>query len=321
VYLPTPHERRDRIAFSMKILGVPRSTLYVLIAAVTLLTGCHSAMLDHPRQAPGVKMQDVTFHSAALNRDMPYRVYLPAKLSPGQRLSVVYLLHGSGGSFQNWSNYSDVDQYAAQGLILVMAEGGSSYFVNASLKPEEKYEDYLVNDLIADVESRFPAAKGRENRAIVGVSMGGFAAVKLALTHPDLFVFAGAISPAIDVPSRRFSLRRWSQSMRFRTLFGPDGSQSRLASDPFRLIQSANPSVTPYIYMTAGEQEPLLEPIRRFASRLQARHFAYKFHTKPGGHDWNEWDAQIPACFDSLLHHLPQQPGLSKEPLRRCVIL
>jgi enterochelin esterase-like enzyme len=59
--------------------------------------------------------------------------------------------------------------------------------------------------------------------------------------------------------------------------------------------------------MTAGEHEPLLEPIRRFASRLHDRHFAYEFHTKPGGHDWNEWDAQIPACFDSLMHHLPSQ--------------
>jgi S-formylglutathione hydrolase FrmB len=294
----------------MKIVGISRPTLPVLVAVALLLIGCHPApqpQPDHPRQSPGVKMQDVTFHSAALHRDMPYRVYLPAKLSPGQKLPVVYLLHGNGGAFQNWSNYSDVAHYAAQGLILVMPEGGSSYFVNAALKPQDRYEDYFVNDLIADVESRFPAARDRENRAIIGVSMGGFAAVKLALARPDLFVFAGAISPAIDVPSRRFTLRRWGQSMRFRTLFGPAGSPTRLASDPFHLVQSANPDVTPYIFISAGEQEPLLEPIRRFASRLQARPFAYEFHTRPGAHDWGEWDAQIPACFDSLLHHLPQQ--------------
>jgi S-formylglutathione hydrolase len=238
---------------------------------------------------------------------MPYRVYLPAKLIPGQKLPVIYLLHGNGGTFRNWSNYSDVAHYATQGLILVMPEGGSSYYMNATLKPADRYEDYLVNDLITDVESRFPAAKGRENRAIVGVSMGGFAAVKLALARPDLFVFAGAISPAIDAPSRRFSFRRWGQSMRFRTLFGPAGSQSRQASDPFHLVQSASPAATPYIFITAGEQEPLLDPIRRFATRLQDRRFAYEFHTKPGAHDWTQWDAQIPACFDSLLHHLSPQ--------------
>jgi hypothetical protein len=31
------------------------------------------------------------------------------------------------------------------------------------------------------------------------------------------------------------------------------------------------------------------------------------FHTKPGGHDWGEWDSQIPGCFESLLQHL--KPG------------
>lgn len=294
----------------MKIIRMTRPTVPAFSIAALFLSGCHSApqlMPDYPRQSPGVTICDVTFHSAALNRDMPYRVYLPAKHIPGQNLPVVYLLHGNGGTFKNWSNYSNVAQYADHGLILVMPDGGESYFVNAALKPEDKYENYLVNDLISDVESRFPAAKGRKSRAIVGVSMGGFAAVKLALSHPNLFVFAGAISPAIDVPSRHFTLRRWGQSMRFRTLFGPTGSQSRLASDPFRLVQSADPGVTPYIYMTAGEQEPLLEPIRRFASRLHDRHFAYEFHTRPGAHDWTQWDSQIPACFDSLLQHFPPQ--------------
>jgi S-formylglutathione hydrolase FrmB len=271
------------------------------------LAGCHSTpqlLPDNPRQFPGVVMQDVTFFSTALNRNMPYRVYLPAKPVPGRKLPVIYLLHGSGGSFQNWSNYSDVGHYAALGLILVMVEGGSSYYVNAALNPQDKYEDYVVHDLIADVEARFPAASGRDSRAIVGVSMGGYAAVKLALSHPDLFVFSGGISPAIDVPSRRFSWRRWGQSLRFRTLFGPDESSARKAADPFQLIRSANPAQTPYLYLTSGDNEPLLDPIRRFATMVREHHLNSEFHTKPGAHTWTQWDAQIPDCFDSLLSHL-----------------
>jgi S-formylglutathione hydrolase FrmB len=228
------------------------------------------------------------------------------------KLPVVYLLHGNGGNFWNWSSYSDVSRYAATpesgGLILVMPQGDSSYFVNAALKPEDRYNDYLVNDLIADVESRFPTARGRENRTIVGVSMGGYAAVELALTRPELFGFAGAISPAIDVPSRRFSWKRWGQWQRFRNIFGDWGSETRRAKDPFVTVVGADPAETPYLYLTAGEQEALLEPIQRFASRLKARGFAYEFHTKPGAHDWNEWDAQIPGCFESLISHL-KRPG------------
>jgi S-formylglutathione hydrolase FrmB len=279
----------------------------VAVAALAVLAGCHRhqlAVIDHPRSFPGVVSKDVTFYSSALDRNMTYRVYLPREVPAGTKLATVYLLHGCGTTFRDWSNYSDVGAYAANGLILVMVDGACSYYVNAALNAKDRYEDYFVHDLISDAESRFPVLRCRQNRAIVGVSMGGFAAVKLALTRPDLFAFAGAISPAIDVPSRAFSASRWWQSMRFRTTFGPAGSETRMHSDPFILVNSADPVQTPYLYITAGEQEPLLPPIRRFVTILKLRSYAYEFHTKPGGHDWNEWDTQIPGCFESLIAHI-----------------
>jgi len=279
----------------------------VAIVALAVLAGCDHdqlAVMDHPRSFPGVVSKDATFYSSALDRSMTYRVYLPRDVSAGTRLPTVYLLHGCGTSFRDWSNYSDVGTYAANGLILVMVDGACSYYVNAALNAKDRYQDYFVHDLISDAESRFPILRGRENRAVVGVSMGGFAAVELALTRPDLFAFAGAISPAIDVPSRGFSARRWSQSMRFRTTFGPTGSETRVHSDPFILVKYADPAHTPYLYITAGEQEPLLPPIRRFVTLLKLRNYAQEFHTKPGGHDWYEWNTQIPGCFASLISHI-----------------
>jgi len=293
----------------MRIMQVMRNMLLPCSLVLLLLAGCRNseqALPDRPQLVPGVAMQDVTFFSFALKRQMPYRVFLPGNLAPGQKLPVVYLLHGGNGGFRDWSNDSDVAHYAAQGIILIMPEGAFSYYQNAALKPEEKYEDYLVNDLIVDVETRFPVARGRESRAIIGISMGGFAAIKLALSRPELFAFAGAISPSIDVLHRRFSPKRYGEWWRIRTIFGPSGSNSRLSRDPFMLVQSANPAATPYVYLTAGDREPLLEPNRRFAARLSQRHFLYEFHTKPGGHDWTEWDSQISGCFDSLLLHLKQ---------------
>ena len=63
---------------------------------------------DRPRLTPGVSLQDVTFRSAALNRDMQYRVISPLAMESGQKLKVVYLLHGRDAGFRDWSNYSDV---------------------------------------------------------------------------------------------------------------------------------------------------------------------------------------------------------------------
>jgi enterochelin esterase-like enzyme len=78
-----------------------------------LLAECRQrepVIMDHPRAFAGLRMEDVTFRSAALARDMAYRVYLPVEATPGRKLSVIYLLHGGGGGFKDWSNYSDVSR-------------------------------------------------------------------------------------------------------------------------------------------------------------------------------------------------------------------
>ena len=223
-------------------------------------------------------MRDVSFHSAALNREMPYRVVLPLQVAASQKLPVVYLLHGGGGDFREWSNDSDVAQFAERRLILVMPEGNSSYYMNSAEQPQDRYEDYIVNDLIADVEGKFPVAAGRSNRAIVGVSMGGFGAVTLAIRHPGLFAFAGGLSSAIDVPRRAFTIKRLQQSRQYESIFGPSGSPTRRDRDPFVLFKRANPAAAPYFFLTCGEQEGLLPANREFAALLGQRHFRYEFH-------------------------------------------
>jgi S-formylglutathione hydrolase FrmB len=185
---------------------------------------------------------------------------------------------------------------AAKGLILVMPDGSLSYWENEAGAPHDRYGDFLLNDLRGDVEQRFPVRTDRAGRAIVGVSMGGFAAMEYALKRPELFAFAGAFSPAIDATERRFSWRRLGQSMRLRKVFGPDGSKERRDEDPFELVKTADPSKTPYIYVTAGEQEAPLGPVRRFAGDLKRRGFAYEFHTAPGGHGWQTWNRQTDGC-------------------------
>jgi putative tributyrin esterase len=276
-----------------------------LLCGVTLLTaackrGGSEPQRDSPRLTPKVTLSDVTFHSTALNRDMQYRVVLPANIANGQNLPVVYLLHGGGGGFRDWSNYSDVAHFAEQGLILVMPEGNSSYFTNAAERPKDKYEDYIVIDLISDAESKFPVLKGRANRAIIGVSMGGFGAVKLGLRHPELFAFVGGISPAIDVPSRPFSIKRLEQWRRHRAIFGAWGSVTQRNNDPFVIARSADPAAAPYIFLSCGEQDGLLPSVREFAAVLGERHFQYEFHTSPGGHNWAQWNAWVARVFQSL---------------------
>lgn len=278
----------------------------MLFSILIVAPACHKQAQpapDHPRLAANVQMQDVRFYSQALGRGMPYRVFLPATLPANEKFPAIYLLHGGGGGYRDWSNYSDVVQYAARGLILVMPEGESSYYMNAVKHPADRFEDYIVKDLIADVEHRFPVAPDREHRAIAGLSMGGFGAIVLSLKHPDLFIFAAALSPALDVPTRPFSIKRIGQYREHSAIFGDWGSQSRRDNDPYTLARNADSAKVPYLFVTCGNQEGLLPANKKFAAILQSRGFPYEFHVVSGGHDWNQWNSRVPALFESLQAH------------------
>lgn len=281
-----------------------------VICFFVFLLGCSNkseVRHDRPRLTPKVRMQDITFRSASLARDMQYRVIFPNTIANQQKLPVVYLLHGGGGNYQDWSNYSDVAKYAESGLILVMPEGAYSYYTNAADRPEDRYEDYIVEDLISDVESRFPVTGERGKRAIVGVSMGGYGAIKLALVHPELFGFAAGMSSAIDVPSRPFSIKRWGQWKSHRAIFGPWNGELQHKNDPFVLARSVDPKNVPYLFLTCGEQEGLLSSNRQFSRLLAARRFQFEYDFGPGSHDWNQWNGWLPKLFKSLMEHVDTQ--------------
>jgi S-formylglutathione hydrolase FrmB len=282
---------------------------FVLVMTVlALVASCRKEAVqptpDHPRLSSNVTMQDVTFYSPSLQRNMQYRAVFPKNMGQHE-LPSVYLLHGGGGGFRDWTNYSDVAQFAESGFILVMPEGNASYYTNSATNDKDRYEDYIARDVIADVESKFPAQPDREHRAIVGLSMGGFGAIKIGLDHPDLFTFVGGLSSAIDVPRRPFSIKRVSQYAHHRSIFGPWGSDARKARDPFLALSKIDPKRAPFFYLTCGEQEGLLGTNRQFAEQLRKHNFKYVFLPGPGGHDWNQWNRRLPDLFQKLETRLP----------------
>jgi S-formylglutathione hydrolase FrmB len=249
-----------RLRRDLRIIGLAGT----LVLAGVWVSGCsreHKREVVAPVTVPaGAVLTDRTFWSEALGRSVTYRVVAPAAYRPGMRTRVVYLLHGNGQTHQEWTRWSHVAELATQGYVLVMPEGGSGYFMNSAGHPQDRYEDFVTRDLVADAERGLPSPVTRAQRAIVGDSMGGFAALVLGMKHPELYGFVGALSPPVDAAERRFTLRRLEQSLGFRTIFGPDGSATRKADDPFVLARAVDPAAMPYIFLSAGRGEPLLGP-------------------------------------------------------------
>ncbi len=143
-----------------------------------------------------------TFHANALERDWPYVVYLPTGYrAEGVRYPVLYLLHGNNGEPMDWVTQgnlqSTVDALIAHHeiapVVIVMPQGGTDWYVDR----KEKMETAFFSDLMPEIESHFAVADTRDGRAIGGVSMGGFGALRYTLEHPDRFCGTMLLSPAI----------------------------------------------------------------------------------------------------------------------------
>lgn len=161
------------------------------------------ALLCGPAKA-GV-LQPFHYPSRALDRDRTALVYVPSPM-PREKIPVLYLLHGRDGSAGDWDRLADlkavldrmIEQKRIKPMLVVMPEGENSWYVDsAAVGGPGDFETDLQRDLPAAIEAAFPVANDRMNRAIAGLSMGGYGALRIALTNPVRYGAVAALSPAI----------------------------------------------------------------------------------------------------------------------------
>src|SRR5215203_4387970 len=124
-----------------------------------------------------------------MRRKIPYRVILPDGCRDHEReLPVLYLLHGLFGNCANWTELTGLAAYAEGKRIgIVMPDGGDGWYTDSATRSGDKYESYLLDEFLPYIEDRYGISKNRAGRAVAGLSMGGYGALKFALKRPDLF--------------------------------------------------------------------------------------------------------------------------------------
>jgi S-formylglutathione hydrolase FrmB len=258
---------------------------FLVVAAVTLILS--SSLFANSR------VDTVKFQSKLVNATLPYNVILPPDYDAAKtaRYPVLYLLHGLTGHYTDWVGRTNIADYAAQyRIIVVTPEGNDSWYI-------ENYETYILLELIPDVQQRYRTIEARDGRAIAGLSMGGYGAIKFGLKSPQTFAFAASMSGAFGMT--RFTDEQvpasWRESLK---LFGPAGSQTRKANDLFELIGNVPASQIaslPYFYFDCGtEDSPLIFPYnRQLADMMVDRKIPHEYRELPGDHSWAYWDRQV----------------------------
>jgi putative tributyrin esterase len=164
--------------------------------------------------------------------------------------------------------------------------------VNSAVDLSARYEDFLVQDLVPEVDSHWRTLRSSHKRAIAGLSMGGYGALKFAIKYPDTFAVAASISGAFTGPA---DLDEKREDLRddLRAAFGPAGSITRRENDLFQLLPKTNPQLLPYFYLDCGTADDFCETNRRFAALLCSHGARYEYHEVPGCHSWQYWDQRI----------------------------
>src|SRR5207248_10367596 len=105
-----------------------------------------------------------------------------------RRYPVIYLLHGFGGHYNNWTDKTKVAQYAKQyGFLIVTPEGADGWYTDSVSAPNDRYESYIIQELIPEIDKTYRTLADRDHRAVAGLSMGGYGSVKFGLKYPDRF--------------------------------------------------------------------------------------------------------------------------------------
>jgi S-formylglutathione hydrolase len=133
-------------------------------------------------------------------------VYLPPGYDAAAtaRYPVLYLLHGIGGGFTDWTEHWDlrgamdgIIRAGAQPFIVVMPNGrnrlGGGFYADSPVSGG--WETYLIRELVPLIDRDFRTSAAPASRGVAGHSMGGFGAIRLAMRHPDVFGSAYAMSP------------------------------------------------------------------------------------------------------------------------------
>lgn len=140
--------------------------------------------------------------------DPSIRVIVPDDYDPNgtKEYPVLYLLHGAGDFYQTWTLRTDVEEFTrALDLIIVMPSSGgtcagcgeSGWYTDWA-DGSRHWESFHINVLISWVDQNF-ATLGNGHRAVAGLSMGGYGAMKYAAKHPGVFEAAASFSGAVDI--------------------------------------------------------------------------------------------------------------------------
>ena len=235
----------------------------------------------------------VTIPSKTMNLKHKAMVFLPENYYFNKdSFSVVYLLHGYTGYYNNWYQREPrLSQYATRyNMIIVTPEGTfDSWYLDSPEDTSIRYETYIGKEVPKWINAHFKVYDKKENRAICGLSMGGHGALTIAADYPESYGAASSISGALDL--RKYYLK-WNLKKIIGDIYKYPSRWFTLSfAGKIFIIDKKNP---PALLLDCGTEDIFYQTNESIHKLLLETGIKHDYFVRPGGHNWSYWKNALP---------------------------
>jgi S-formylglutathione hydrolase FrmB len=228
----------------------------------------------------------ISIFSNAMHRNIKAIVVKPGNYTKEKDFSVVYLLHGAFGRYDNWvkkvgSLQNDAD---ANSMIIVCPDGSAnSWYFDSPVDSSYKFETHISKEVPDYIDTHYKTKKDRKYRAITGLSMGGHGAMFIAHRHADIFGACGSMSGALNISTITNGYDIGKRLGKF------DTTNTYYKDWSVLKIIETKPSDSLAIIIDCGLQDFIYGMSKATHEKLVALKIPHDYIERPGKHDWNYW--------------------------------
>jgi enterochelin esterase-like enzyme len=269
-----------------------------------------------PFRRSGRLLVEGAIDSRILGRRMAFATLSPPPPHDADAdLPVVLVLHGLGDDHLALDDFRVAARLCCameSGRLppfhAVAPDGERGFWINWH-DGTQRYEGCLLEEVLPAAENALEVAPTREQRHVIGVSMGGIGALHVGLRHPELFASAASLSGAIldeaqAVVFSRDSFAKWFAPLD--RIFGDGTDREFLESyNPFAVVRRRGTPLGQRLFLAAGDREKpfFRETTRAFHRFLDRAGVEHEFELYEGGHGWRCWAPVIERAIGFALSY------------------
>ena len=215
-----------------------------------------------------------------------------------RELPVLWLLHGGLGDATDWPRYTMIELFAEEkGIIVVCPTVNNGCYVNWTNGVQ--WEDVITEKLWDLVHNMLPTSTDPAKNFIAGLSMGGYGALKLGLSHPERYSRIGSFSGGIEIPQEYIAGRCLIQDAE--EIFGDPDTVLDSDYNLYTMVDKRKAAGNlPPIYLSCGTTDFLYEMNVKMRGYLQERGYDVTWDESPHGHEWRFWNDQVEKFLNTL---------------------